>query len=161
MCTRLYYLKLGETVPTDICIPSAAWCWGAESSDPATIHGPNPSADVQGRHEQPWRPAQRPPRSSQGRPGILRKFVRLCTPALRAGFRGAPENSLLAAVPVAVVVHDAQGHLLMGLVHGRSLGLCTLPPAPGCRGHADVGWHGLAQIEIIQACTHLQLYPSN
>ena len=26
MCTRLYSLKLGETVPTDIRMPSAAWC---------------------------------------------------------------------------------------------------------------------------------------
>ena len=33
MCTRLYYLKLGETVPTDICMPSAAWRWG---QSPAT-----------------------------------------------------------------------------------------------------------------------------
>ena len=161
MCTRLYYLKLGETVPTDICIPSAAWCWGAESSDPATIHGPNPSADVPERNEQPRRPVQQPRRSSQGRPGIPReepacKGARTC-----AGFRVAPENSVGAAGPVAVVVRDALGHLLMGLVHGWSLGRWTLPPAPCCRGHADVGWHSLAQLEIIQACTHMQLYPSN
>ena len=32
MCTRLYSLKLGETVPTDICMPSAAWCWGQSTA---------------------------------------------------------------------------------------------------------------------------------
>ena len=28
MCTHLYLLKLGETVPIDFCVPLAAWCWG-------------------------------------------------------------------------------------------------------------------------------------
>ena len=37
---------------------------GAEYSDPVLNHGPNPSADVPGRHEQPRRPAQQPPESS-------------------------------------------------------------------------------------------------
>ena len=45
MCTHLYPLKLGETMSTDICMLCAAWCWGAEYSDLATSHGPNPSED--------------------------------------------------------------------------------------------------------------------
>ena len=32
MCTHLYTLKLGETVPTDICVPSATWCWGQSTA---------------------------------------------------------------------------------------------------------------------------------
>ena len=52
---------------------------------------------------------------------------------------------------VAVVVWDAVGCLLVGLdvcwwwVADR----CTLPPTPcyNNKGHADVGWHGLAQVE--------------
>ena len=69
----------------------------------------------------------------------------------RVGFRGISGGSLEAPGLVAVVVRDALGCLLMGLVHGWLLGRCTLPPAPCCRGHADmhadVGWHGLAQLE--------------
>ena len=132
---------------------------GAEYSDPAINHGPNPSADVPGRHEQPRRPAQQPPGSSQRRPGIPREIVRICTPAPRAGFPCVSGSSLGAAGLVAVVVRDALGRLVMGLVHGCALGRCTLPPAPCCRGHADVGWHGLAQLERIQVCTHLPAAP--
>ena len=51
--------------------------------------------------------------------GIVQKeIVRLCTPAPRAGFRGVSASSLGAAGLVAVVVRDALGRLLMGLVHG-------------------------------------------
>ena len=37
MCTHLYLLKLGETVPTDICVPPSAWCslgsrWGQSTA---------------------------------------------------------------------------------------------------------------------------------
>ena len=45
-------------------------------------------------------------------------IVRLCTPAPRAGFRGVSGGFLGAAGLVAVVVRDALGRLLMGLVHG-------------------------------------------
>ena len=60
---------------------------------------------------------------------------------------------------VVVIVRAALGHLLMDLVHGWLLGRCTLPPAPGCTRHADVGWHSLAQLERINVsqCAHLQL----
>ena len=68
-----------------------------------------------------------------------------------AGFCGISGGYLEAPGLVAVVVRDALGCLLMGLVHDWLLGRCTLPPAPCCRGHADmhadVGWHGLAQLE--------------
>ena len=45
---------------------------GAEYSDPATNHGPNPSAGIPGRPEQPRRQAQEPPESPQRCHGIPR-----------------------------------------------------------------------------------------
>ena len=63
MRTHLYLLKLGETVPTDICVPPCSMVLGAEYNDPATNHGPkspNPSADIPRRPEQPRRPAEEP-----------------------------------------------------------------------------------------------------
>ena len=54
--------------------------------------------------------------------------------APRAGFCGISKGSLGALGLVAVVLRDAMRCLLMGLVHSRLLGRCTLPPAPRCRG---------------------------
>ena len=62
MCTYLYLLKLGDRANRNL----HALCnmvLGAEYSDPATVHGLNPSGDVPGRRKQPWRPAQKPPGS--------------------------------------------------------------------------------------------------
>ena len=146
MCTHLYYSSWARPYqPTSACpLQHGA---GAEYSDPATNHGPNLSADMPGRHEQPRRPVQKRPGGPWRCHGIARPIVRWQAPPARVGFRGISRGPLGAPGLAAVVVRDALACLLIGLVHGWLLGRCTLPPAPCCRGHADVGWHGLAQLE--------------
>ena len=60
-----------------------------------------------------------------------------------AGFRGIYGGCLEAPGLVAVVVRDALGCLLMGLVHGWLLGRCTLP-----QHHAAGGTQTCTQMSV-------------
>ena len=60
----LKFVVLVHVLCGDICVPSVCnMVLGAAYSDPATIHGPNPLADIPGYPEQPQRPAHKPPGS--------------------------------------------------------------------------------------------------
>ena len=164
MCTHLYYSSWARPCqPTSACMSACPLQHGA-------------GGRVQRPSNQPWtKPISRHPRASRTTtatsPGASREPLEMPrNPApdralARAdscvGFRGSSRGSLEAPGLVAVVVRDALGCLLMGLVHDWLLGRCTLPPAPCCTAHANVGWHSLAQLERIKTCTHLQPYPSN
>ena len=88
-CIYSSFARLGDHAKRYLRAPcSNAMVLGAEYSDPASKHGPNPSADIPWRPKQPQRPAQKPLGSSWRCHRIRREELACIGARFGAEFRG-------------------------------------------------------------------------